>query len=208
MNLIIVRHAESLNNVPGSVWVADPDVSPRGLQQARLLGERCEGLAIDALVCSPLLRALRTANEISIRKNNMPVHILHELVEVGTDYAVRGHARAQEICPAVLPYDDVPAGDYGDGYDLAIKDPYYLQSRAYRVISRVRQTFAADATVVLVGHVGINQRLLAAALRMSLPSDFKFAQDNTCVNVVNYSTGEDGREVTRFVMMNDTAHLH
>jgi len=206
MNIILVRHGESVNNLPGSVWMPDPDLTPRGLEQARLLGGRCEGMAVDAILASPTLRTLRTANEISIRKNNMPVQVLHELVEVGTDYPIRGHARALEACPAVLPYGDVPAGRCGDAYDLAIKDPHYLQSRACRVISRVRQAFAREATIVLVGHVGINQYLLAAALWMPRPG-FKFSQDNTCVNIINYSWGEDGGERAQLVMMNDTAHL-
>jgi len=207
MNIILVRHGESVNNVPGAVWRPDPDLTPRGLEQARLLGKRCEGMAIDAILCSPTLRTLRTANEISIRKNNMPVQVLHELVEVGTDYSIRSHARALEACPAVLPYENVPVGDYGDAYGLAVKDPLYLQSRACRVISRVRQTFAQDASVVLVAHVGFNQYLLAAALWMSRPG-FKFLQDNTCMNIINYNLGEDGRETTRLVMMNDTSHLN
>jgi len=208
VTLIITRHGESLNNLPGSTWIPDPDLSPRGLSQARLLGERFAGTHIDALVTSPLLRTLRTANEISVCKNGMPVHILHELVEIGTDYPTRSYARAQEICPAVLPYEDTAGpGDYGDSYGLAIKDPYYLLSRGLRVISRVRQMFEPGSAVVLVGHVGINQRLLAAALRISLPPGLKIAQDNTCVNVIEYSAGEDGREAVRLVMLNDTSHL-
>ena len=208
MTIILTRHGESANNVPGSIWVPDPDLTPLGLSQARLLGERCEALAIDAIVSSPLLRALRTANEISLRKQNMPVHILHELVEIGTDYTVRGYEQAQEACPAVLPYEAVPAGDYGDSYSLGIKDPYYMLGRGYRVISRIRQSFPRDATVVLVAHVGVNQRLLAAALRMPLPPDFKFAQDNTCVNVIEYTLDASGREKTKLVTMNDTSHLN
>jgi len=208
LTIILTRHGESANNVPGAVWVPDPDLTALGLLQARLLGERCGALAIDAIVCSPLLRALRTANEISIRKGNMPVHILHELVEIGTDYPVRGCERARAACPAVLPYEPVPAGDYGDSYGLGIKDPYYMLGRAYRVISRVRQSFSQDATIVLVAHVGINQRLLAAALRMPLPPDFKFAQDNTCVNVIEYTLDASGREKTKLVTMNDTSHLN
>jgi len=206
MNIILVRHGESVNNLPGAVWAPDPDLTPQGLAQARLLGERCRALSIDAILCSPTLRTLRTANEISVRKNNMPVQILHELAEVGTDYPIRGHARALEACPAALPYEDVPAGNYGDAYELAIKDPHYLQSRACRVISRARQVYARDASVVLVGHVGINQYLLAAALWMPRPG-FKFAQGNACVNIIEYSDGEDGREATRLVTVNDTEHL-
>ena len=39
MNIIIVRHGESVNNLPDrTFFVTDPDLTPRGLEQARLLG--------------------------------------------------------------------------------------------------------------------------------------------------------------------------
>ena len=225
MTILIARHGETMNNLPDpALHTVDPDLNARGLAQARLLGERFAGAHIDALIASPLLRALRTANEISIRKNNMPVRVLHELVEIGTDYVTLTYAQALEVCPAAQPYETIPrAGDYGDGYArcaLNAGDPYYSLARAYRVISLVRQSYPEDATVLLVGHGAFNQRLIAAALRASFPPDFIFSQDNTGVSAVNYRTGEDarlgedyrpgdrGREVTRLVMMNDTSHLY
>jgi len=210
MTLIIARHGETMNNLPDPAFhTVDPDLNARGLTQVRLLGERFAGLRIDALYASPLLRALRTVNEISMRRNNQPVHILHELVEVGTDYATLTHEQALAICPAALPYETAPgACDYGDGYDLEIRDPYYALSRAYRVVSRLRQTCPEDATVLLVGHGAFNQRLTAAALRTSFPPDFIFSQDNTGVSAVNYCSGGKGQQVTRLLMMNDTSHLY
>jgi phosphohistidine phosphatase len=59
MKLVLVRHAEA---APG-----DPDelrtLTPEGHEQARLLGERlrAEGVAPDAVLSSPLLRARETA---------------------------------------------------------------------------------------------------------------------------------------------------
>ena len=210
MNIIIVRHGETMNNLPGSAFhTVDPDLNACGLRQARLLGERCAGMKIDALLASPLLRALRTVNGISIRRKNQPVRILHELVEIGTDYATLTHAEALEVCPAALPYEDAPgAGDCGDAYGLEIRDPYYVLSRAYRVISRIRQTFPENANVLLVAHGAFNSRLVAAGLRCSFPPNFIFSQENTGMSVVNYRPGNDGKEVTRLIMMNDTSHLY
>ena len=210
MNIVIVRHGESVNNQPDtSLHTTDPDLTALGLAQARLLGERCAGMRIDALFASPLLRALRTVNEISIRRDNQPVRILHELVEIGTDYVTLTHAEALAVCPAALVYAAAPgAGDYGDGYALEIRDPYYALSRAYRVISRLRQAYPADATVLVAAHGAFNQRLIAAALRTSFPPNFIFSQDNTGVSVINYCTGGDGGPVTRLRMMNDTSHLY
>jgi len=210
MNIIIVRHGESVNNLPDtSGHMTDPVLTELGLAQARLLGERCAGMHIDALLSSPLARALQTVNEISVRRRNQPVHILHELVEIGTDYTVPAHAEALRFCPAALPYEAAPGPcDYGDAWGLEIRDSYYVLSRAYRVISRVRQTFPADANVLLLGHGAFNQRMIAAALRFSFPPDFILSQENTGVSVVNYRPGENNREVTRLVMMNDTSHLY
>jgi phosphohistidine phosphatase len=59
MKLVLVRHAEA---APG-----DPDelraLTPAGHEQARLLGERlrANGVAADAVLSSPLLRARETA---------------------------------------------------------------------------------------------------------------------------------------------------
>jgi len=210
MELIFTRHGESVNNQPDtSLHTTDPDLTPRGLLQARLLGERIAGIRIDALLASPCLRTLRTANEISIRKGDMPVHILHEAVEVGTEYAVRPYAEALKVCPNALPYGETSgAGDYGDAYGLDFREPYYNLGRAYRVISRVRQMFPQDATVLLVAHGAFNQRLIAAALRTAFPPDYIFSQENTGVSVVSDRPDKDGRVITRLAMMNDTSHLY
>ena len=210
MTIIIARHGESVNNLPDPAgYMLDPKLTELGFQQARLLGERCACIKIDALIASPLLRSLQTVNEISIRRDHQPVRILHELVEIGTDYATLTHSEAVKACPAVLPYAPAPgAGNYGDAYDLEIRDDYYSLARAYRVISLVRQSYPEDSTVLLVGHGAFNQRLIAAALRTSFPSDFIFSQDNTGVSIINYRPGDHGHIVTRLVKMNDTSHLY
>ena len=64
MRLVIVRHAEA---APG-----DPDelrrLTPKGHEQARALGRRLrdEGIAPDAVVSSPLLRARETAHALGL----------------------------------------------------------------------------------------------------------------------------------------------
>jgi len=204
----MIRHGESVNNLEDkSQHTLDPDLTPLGLAQASALGERCVNVHIDHLIASPLPRSLRTANEIARRKNNMPVHVLHELVEIGTDYQTLTHEQALQVCPSVLPYDTRQKEDYGDNYELEIRDPYYTMGRAYRVISRMRQSFGEDAVVALVGHGAFNQRLIAAALRTAFPPHFIFGQSNTGVSVVNWRPNEEGNIITRLVTMNDTSHL-
>jgi broad specificity phosphatase PhoE len=63
--IILVRHGETLHNVAGIAqgW-ADSELSERGLEQVRRLGERLRRHKCDAIFSSPLGRALATANAI------------------------------------------------------------------------------------------------------------------------------------------------
>ena len=155
------------------------------------------------------MRALRTVNEISIRKGHMPVQIRSDMVEVGTEYATLPHAGALKICPAALPCETGPACvDPQDGFEPEFLDQFSLLSRAYGVISWVRRSFSQEANVLLLAHGGFNSRLIAAALRAACAPNLVFSQDNTGMSVVNYGPGKNGAERTRLVMMNDTSHLY
>ncbi|HZS24288.1 MAG TPA: histidine phosphatase family protein [Gaiellaceae bacterium] len=64
MRLLIVRHAEAAPGTPDELRT----LTPGGREQARLLGEelRRDGLAADAVLCSPLLRARETAQALGL----------------------------------------------------------------------------------------------------------------------------------------------
>jgi phosphohistidine phosphatase len=64
MRLVIVRHAEAAAGHPDELRT----LTPEGREQARRLGERlrADGIAPDAVVCSPLLRARETANALGL----------------------------------------------------------------------------------------------------------------------------------------------
>jgi phosphohistidine phosphatase SixA len=65
MRIFLVRHAEA---VPGEPDDLRP-LSPEGKASARALGERLATENIDAVVCSPLLRARETADAIASASN-------------------------------------------------------------------------------------------------------------------------------------------
>ena len=62
MRLYIVRHAEAAPGSPDELRA----LTPQGHEQARALGQRLrdEGVAPDAVLSSPLLRARETAKEL------------------------------------------------------------------------------------------------------------------------------------------------
>ncbi|MES1247887.1 MAG: histidine phosphatase family protein [Actinomycetota bacterium] len=64
MRLVLVRHAEAAPGNPDELR----QLTPAGREQARRLGDelRAQGIEPDAVVASPLLRALETANGLGL----------------------------------------------------------------------------------------------------------------------------------------------
>jgi len=69
--LSLVRHAECVSNASHYIDRPDP-LTPRGLEQAKALGEEWANVRIDALYSSPLQRAHHTAREISTQNMGHP----------------------------------------------------------------------------------------------------------------------------------------
>lgn len=83
LNLLVVRHGESEWNAQGR-WQgqADPELSPRGLEQAERAAGALAGVTIDLVVASDLIRARRTAEIIAGRLGINEVTIDRGLREV------------------------------------------------------------------------------------------------------------------------------
>ena len=78
-----VRHGESKWNVENKICgVTDIPLTEHGIEQAHALAEqiREEGLRIDQVLCSPLLRAKRTTEEICA-VNGLPLREEERLKE-------------------------------------------------------------------------------------------------------------------------------
>ena len=80
-HLLLIRHAESLNNRYGASVGSDSGLTAQGWDQARRLAEwLANNEPVDVLVSSSLLRARQTADIIA-QKLHLPVYIqpgLHE----------------------------------------------------------------------------------------------------------------------------------
>ncbi|MEY4747433.1 MAG: hypothetical protein RLZZ416_482 [Candidatus Parcubacteria bacterium] len=67
----LVRHGETEGNVGKIFQGSDTPLNERGLEQARIVAERCAKLPIQAIISSPMARARQTAEVIS-NKISMP----------------------------------------------------------------------------------------------------------------------------------------
>lgn len=80
MDLYIIRHGESQGNI--GLDVDDPKLTELGEKQAELLALRLRNIKFDAILSSPLTRAVQTATPLS-ELQNTPITIIHTLHEVG-----------------------------------------------------------------------------------------------------------------------------
>src|SRR5580658_3008865 len=77
LDLLLVRHGASMPWAPGRDFPlvgghGDPELSPAGVEQAELVGERLAGEVVDALYVSNLRRTAQTAAPLVQRTGLVP----------------------------------------------------------------------------------------------------------------------------------------
>lgn len=195
MDLYLCRHAETYGNT-GADDSDDPVLTERGNEQARLLAERLALLPPDMVFCSPLVRAVETAQIILSRQAKpIPVELVPELMEhqPPRDYCGLPTRELQKICPTAV---------YPDRHTLPQETVELAMERAKYVIRLVRKK-AGDGTVLLVAHGQFNTYLLLAAMGLPKPEGFNFSQRNACLDRILFLP--DGR--TKAKLVNDVSHL-
>ncbi len=81
MDLYIIRHGESQGNV--GLDIEDPHLTDSGKKQAELLALRLRNIKFDAILSSPLTRAVQTATPLA-ELQGKTITVIRELYEVGT----------------------------------------------------------------------------------------------------------------------------
>ncbi len=202
MDLYITRHGESLGNT-GEKNCVDPELSPLGHTQAERLAKRMKDVALDAVISSPHIRAVETAAETA-KVKGMEIEILPLLFEVGTDagYEGVGLASLQKIYPRIRMYSD------GKPYALSLsaEDRESTYERAVEAISRIRERFGDDATVMLFAHGTFNNYLTNAAIGVKVSDSFNFCQENTGLTCIRF-VKDNGKDKTKIEFSNDYCHL-
>lgn len=160
MQLFIVRHGECAAQVTGA---HDPDspLTARGRRQVALVGAALARDGVTAILSSPLVRALETA-QIAAAALGLP------LVAVWPDlrehYMARHRAHGTATLRRYCPLARFPAAITADGWDHGGDTPASANARCRRAIGRVRAEFGDDARVALVTHGGFANTLLHVLL--------------------------------------------
>ncbi|WP_261663128.1 histidine phosphatase family protein [Deinococcus sp. Marseille-Q6407] len=198
MNLLLVRHAQSANNLlyaqTGSSEGrhADPSLTELGFAQAQALADFARTDAtwqgVTHLYCSLARRAVQTAAPLA-QALGLPAQGLAQAYEAGglferqedrTPYAVPGLSHAELLAdnPALLWPADLPAAEPWAGGFEAYEEPGVLEARAAQVVEVLRAAHGEADTVALVTHGHFTQFLLRQFI----------AHGNAYFRVVNTAT--------------------
>ena len=194
MDLLLIRHALPLR-VEGAAGPADPPLSDTGHRQAEALVRWLAPEHIDALVVSPMARAIETAAPLAAARD------LKALVHDGVaefDKDADSYVPMEELKAAGDPrWQEIVDGGYFGAGDLT---PEQFQST---VVEAVEEAIAANAgaTVAVVCHGGVINAYVAHVLGIA---DLLFFEPGyTSINRIRASR----RGHRMVVSLNETAHL-
>ena len=202
MELYLIRHGQSTNNQGEFPRAADPPLTNLGLEQAHQVGESLKDEGLTQLYCSPMLRALQTAQIISDILDLVP-HVfvgLHEwggiweAREDGTVVQPPGLTRAEmhEICPNIVLPDNVTNQGWWFNEGIAtdsegIRKLEHKNALAF-ITHLTEYHIGAEQRIAAVSHGGSGGNLINTFF--DLPPDVsysRFIQNNTGVSKVLFT---------------------
>ena len=186
-SIILIRHGQSQSQANPDVDGINPDLSPRGEQQATLLLDRVANLAPDLIIVSPLIRAFRTYKLSQLQCST--VHFDPRLVE--SDWGTPGR------------YEGVEFG-YLDDSGILVESDAHLLPVAERMRSLVDSIAASDLrNFVLFGHWGVFAEFLGCFLEVGVESARMALMENTALSTLEIRENDK----RCLIQWNDSAHL-
>jgi probable phosphoglycerate mutase len=171
MELLIVRHGESVANAEGRMQgQRDYPLSELGRQQAELLGRFLAGfgLKFDAAYTSPLTRARATASVLTSALGLPEAELAPELSELHAG-GLQGltHAEISESFPGFMQRGLTGLGDFSEYGGESYEE---VQARIRRLVERWHARHREPAHRILaVAHGGTNFHLVKALVCEPVP---------------------------------------
>ena len=200
LKLIVIRHAESEWNPIGRYQgLLDPDLTERGVQQAKRLAEALKGENISVLFASPLKRTFKTAQIIGETLGLEPVEE-ERIIEI--NHGVWSGMLVEEV-KQKFPKD----------FEMWLKEPHKVKfpdgeslqdvfNRVKDFLNDILQKYN-EKTVAIVSHTVPIRCLYCAVLDIDLSKFWSFGCDNASYSVVYLDN--EGRNVIQ--KLNITCHL-
>ncbi|RUM28187.1 MAG: histidine phosphatase family protein [Aquifex sp.] len=200
LKLIVVRHAESQWNPIGRYQgLLDPDLTERGIGQAKKLAQVLKKENINVLFSSPLKRTFRTAKIIGEEIGLEPIKE-ERIIEI--DHGIWSGLLVDEV-----------KEKFPEDFELWLKEPHKVKfpegESLLDVFKRIKDFLKFllenynEKTVAIVSHTVPIRCLYCAVLNLDLSKFWSFGCDNASYSVVYLDA--EGRNVIQ--KLNITCHL-
>ena len=201
--LIIIRHCETTDNKKGKIqgYNEDSEFTEEGQKQLIKLINRFKEEHIDAVFCSDLGRAYKTAEAIAkshglitIKKKDLRECDIGDWSNLPVKEGIaKWIVYYEENKKKGLRREDIRPPNGENSFDH--------QKRVMNTVDEIISNFR-DKNVVIVGHSGTN-RVIMGSLENKDPDDFyTVGQSNACVNIIEYNGGK-----YKLIVINDVTHL-
>jgi probable phosphoglycerate mutase len=197
--IILVRHGETAWNLEGRTQGRkDSCLTEKGLYQAKLLGKRLKGEAVDLIYSSSLARARSTAQIIG-EELSLDCHIREDLAEMG--FGLWEGLTSNEI---ISKYPLESKAWHTTPHLLCVPEGEKLEIAQERISKAMEKIIMAsgDKNTLVVSHGIIIKLYLLSFLNMSIADIYKLRQDNCSINVIEF--GKRGPVLAKY---NDTSYM-
>ena len=195
MEIIWVRHAEPERIAPGTGIPANPSLTANGREQAERLGAWLAHERVDAILSSPLRRAIETAEPIA-KAHGLTIEIVEGLAEY--DRAADHYIPMEEL--RVTKDERWTAMVEGRWGEFGGEEPAVFRARITQTVDEIIAAHPGE-TVVAVCHGGVVNVALASVL--NLERELWFDPGYTSISrIVASRCG-----VRSVASVNDRAHL-
>ena len=183
----------------GFAGSSDVELSEEGLRQVQALGDRLRTMKIDAAYCSPMHRAIRTANAVVQSHGLTPVQLpaLRE-IDHGHWEGIPHKQVEREFAAEYAAWNadplntTIPGGESGK----AVLD------RAMPALKSIVGGHRGQ-TVLIVSHKATNRLLIATLMGMDARRyRDRLGQDVACLNILDFADVD----AARLALLNDTSH--
>ncbi len=192
-DLLLIRHG-----LPTS-GIAQPGLSPDGIEQARRLGTWLKGEDIDVLLTSPMRRARETAATIAGEMGREVDAVVDDLREWDTDLPPTAYYAIEEMGPTNPRAIAIAEGRYDDFVPELDREAF--RRRVAGCLAELFERWPVGR-LVAVGHGGAINAMVGGVLQ--IPALFWHNPGYTSVTRLRRMSG--GRVVV--VSVNETAHLY
>ena len=171
MNIVLVRHGETIENATGIIQGQDPgNLSAKGVEQAKVVAKKLSNEHFDRVISSDLKRCVDTANEIMQFHSDVPINYAKELREMNFgDY--------QGLRSVDIDWDALP----GDILNRRAPNAESGMEMRQRVVAFINTLLAAyhDETILIVTHGG-PMRNIKSSIEKTDPLDILADKIDNC----------------------------